>query len=106
MKDKQKGFFKIEEDESGQRLWNGIPFERSGDSRIEIKGKDFNITPNLRNVFTDTTGNSWKKLNKMETVTYIQLLKTVNYKNYKPKFGENKSGRYENTKNILAPINL
>ena len=47
MKDKQKGFFKIEENENGQRLWNGMPVEISGDSRIEIKGKEFNITPNL-----------------------------------------------------------
>ena len=42
----------------------------------------------------------------MEIITYKQLLKTLNYKNYKPKFGENKSGRYKNTKNILTPINL
>ena len=106
MKNKQKVFFKIEEDENGQRLWNGIPVEISGDSRIEIKGKDFNITPNLQNVFTDTSGKSLKKLDKMEIITYKQLLKTLNYKNYKPKFGENKSGRYKNTKNILTPINL
>ena len=106
MKDKQKGFFKIEKDENGQRLWNGIPVEISGDSRIEIKGKEFNITPNLQNVFTDTSGKSLKKLDKMEIITYKQLLKTLNYKNFKPKFGENKSGRYKNTKNILTPINL
>ena len=106
MKDKEKGFFKIKEDENGQRFWNGMPVEMLGDSRIEIKGKDFNITPNLQNVFTDTTGKSLKKLDKMETITYKQLLKTLNYKNYKPKTGETNSGRYKNTKNILIPINL
>ena len=106
MKDKQKGFFKIEEDENGRRLWNGIPVEISGDSRIEMKGKDFNITPNLQNVFTDTTGKTLQKLDKTEITTYKQLLKTLNYENYKPKFGENKSGRYKNTKNILIPNNF
>ena len=106
MKDKQKGFFEIEEDENGQRLWNGIPVEISGDSRIKIKGKVYNTTPNLQNVFTDTTGKSLKKLDQMEIITYKQLLKTLNYKNYKPEFGENKSGRYKNTRNILVPINL
>ena len=106
MKDKPKGFFKIEEDENGQRLWIELPVEISGDSRIEIKGKDFNITPNLQNVFTDTSGKSLKKLDKMEIITYKQLLKSLNYKNYKPKFGENKSERYKNTENILTPINL
>ena len=106
MKDKQKGFFKIEEDQNGRRFWNGIPVEISGFSRTEIKGKDFIITPNLQNVFTDTTGKSLKKLDKMETITYKQLIKTLNYKNYKHKSGEMNSGRYKNTKNILTPINL
>ena len=104
MKDKQKGFFKIEEDENGQRLWNGIPVGISGDSRIEIIGKDFNITPNLQNVFTDTTGKSLKKLDKKETETYKQLLKTLNYKNYKHKSGEKNSGRFKKTNNLLIPI--
>ena len=31
MKDKEKGFFKIREDQNGQRLWNGIPVEISKD---------------------------------------------------------------------------
>ena len=106
MKEKEKGFFKITEDENGQRFWNGIPVVISGDSRIEIKGKDFNITPNLENVFTDTTGKSLKKLNKTETLTYKQLLKTLNYKNYRPKYGEVNSGRYKHTNNLLVPINL
>ena len=106
MKDKQKGFFKILEDQNGQRFWNGIPVEISGDSRIEIKGKDFNITRNLQNVFTDTTGKSLKKLNKKENQTYKKLLNTLNYEDYKPKYGEINSGRYKNTKNILKPSNL
>ena len=106
MKDKQKGFFKITEDENGQRFWNGIPVEISSDSRVEIKGKSFNITANLQNVSTDITGKSLKKLYKIEKLTYKKLLKTPNYENYKPKSGEINSGRYKNTKNILKPINL
>ena len=42
----------------------------------------------------------------METVTYKQLLKTLNYKNYKHKSGAKNSGRYKNTNNIFIPINL
>ena len=42
----------------------------------------------------------------METITYKQLLKALNYKNYKPKSGEMNSCKYKNTKNILIPINL
>ena len=104
MKDKDKGFFRIEEDENGQRFWNGILIDISGDSRIKIKRKDFNITPNLQNVFTDTTGKSFKKLDQKEIETYKRLLKTLKYKNYKPKQGEKNSGRYKSTNNILIPI--
>ena len=105
MKDKEKGFFKITE-ENGQRFWNGKPVNISGDSRIEIDGINFNITPDLQNVFTDTTGKSLEKLNKKENRTYKELLDTLNYKNYKHKPGEKNSGRYKNTKNILIPINF
>ena len=105
MKDRGKGFFRITE-ENGQRFWNGKPVNISGDSRIEIDGINFNITPDLQNVFTDTTGKSLEKLNKKENRTYKKLLDTLNYKNYKHKPGEKNSGRYKNTKNILKPINL
>ena len=79
MKDKQKGFFKIREDDNGQRYWNGKAVNISGSSQIEIEGENFNITPNLQNVFTDTTGKSLKKLSKKENRTYKQLLNTLNY---------------------------
>ena len=106
MKEKQKGFFKIREDQNGQRYWNGIPVDILGDSSVEMKGLNFNITPNLHNVFTDTTGKSLKKLNKKENQTYKKFLNTPNYENYKPKNEEIDSGRYKNTKNILKPNNL
>ena len=67
MKNKEKGFFKMREDIDGQKYWNGLPVDISGDSRIEIEGKNFNITPHLQNVFTDTTGKSLKKLNKKKS---------------------------------------
>ena len=102
MKNGQKGFFKIREDKDGQRYWNGKPIQTPRDSIIEVEGKEFNITPNLQNVFTDTTGKSFKKLTKKENETYKKLLNTLNYENYRPKYGEVNSGRYANTKNILG----
>ena len=106
MKNKEKGFFKIREDKYGQRYWNGIPVNISGGSRIEIDGKNFNITPDLQNVFTDTTGKSLKKLNKKENQSYKKLLSTLNYEIYRLKQGEYNSGRYKNTENILKLNNL
>ena len=105
MKNKEKGFFKITE-ENGQRYWNGKPVNIPGDSRIEIEGIDFNITPNLQNVFTDTTGNSLEKLNKKEIRIYKKLLNTLDYNSYKHKSGVKNSGRYKNTNKILTPFNL
>ena len=106
MKDKEKGFFKIREDKDRQRYWNGMPINILGDTRIGIDGKNFNITPNLQKVFTDTTGESLKKLTKTENKTYKKLLQTLDYESYRPKQGEYNSGRYKNTKNILKPNNL
>ena len=106
MKNNEKGFFKIREDENGQRYWNEIPVDISGDSRIEINGINFDITPNLQNVFTDTTGKSLKNLNEKENKTYKKLLNTLDYENYRPKYGEFNSSRYKYTKNILKPNNL
>ena len=106
MKNKERGFFKIREDKDGQRYWNGIPVNILGGSRIKIEGENFNITPNLQKVFTDTTGKSMKNLNKKENQTYKKLLNTLNYENYRPKYGEFNSGRYKNTENILKTNNL
>ena len=106
MKNKEKGFFKIREDKNGQRYWNEIPVKISIDSRIEIDGENFNITPNLQNDFTDTTGKFLKNLKKKENQTYKKLLNTLDYESYRPKYGEVNSGRNKNTKNILKPNNL
>ena len=80
MKDNEKGFFKIREDKDGQRYWNGIPIQAPRDSIVEIKGNDFNITPNLQKFFTDTTGKSMKKLNKTENRTYKEFFRLLNMK--------------------------
>ena len=96
MKEKQKGFFqkkKIKRDKDF-----GKPVETSGVSRVETKVKNFIITPNLINVFTDTTGKSLKKIDKMENLTNKNLLRTRIFENYKLKSGGIDSDRYKNTK--------
>ena len=69
-------------------FWNGTPIERKGDSGGDIEGKNFNITPNTRNIFTNKSEKSLKKLSKKDNLTYRQLLKALVYSNYKPKPGE------------------
>ena len=106
MKEKQKSFFQIKEDQDRKKIWNGKPIEKSVDSRVKIKCKNFNKIPNLQNVFRDTTGKSLKKLGKMENLTYKKLLKNLIYEMYKAKSGENNSEKFKYTKNNLKPNNL
>ena len=106
MKDREKGFFKIREDKDGQRYWNNELIEIAGDTKLKIKGKNFNVTPNLQKVFTDTSGKSLQNLDKTDTKTYKKLLQTLDYNVYRPKQGEYNSGRYKKTNNILNTTNL
>ena len=94
----EKGFFKIREGKDGQRYWNGLPIKTPRHSIVEVEGKKFNITPNLQNVFTDTTGKSLKNLTKTENKTYKKHLQTLDYENYRLKQGEYNSGRYKKLK--------
>ena len=105
MKEKEKGFFKTRE-ENGQRYWNEIPIQIPRDSITEVDCKEFNITTNFQKVFTDTTGNSLKNLDKTEKRIFKRLLQTLNYENYRPKYGEVNTGRYKNTINTLKSNNL
>ena len=106
MKENQQGIFQMKENKDGQRFWNRIPVEISGDSRFEIKGKNFNITPNLQNVFTDTTGKSLKKLDNTENITYKKLLKTPISENYKLKSEEVNSGRNKKIPKLSSSLSI
>ena len=75
-------------------MWNGYPVEMLGGTEIEIDDKNFNITPNLLKVFTQTSNIPLKKLYDQEWEIYKKILETLNFENYKPKSGEIESGRY------------
>ena len=72
-----------------------------GGTEVEIKDKNFNITPNLQKVFTQTSNIPLKKLNDQEREIYKKFLETPNFGNYYPKSGETKSGRYKFSKTNL-----
>ena len=98
---KQKGFFNIEE-RDGEIYWNKIPVEILGDSTIKINNEDvYKISTDLKNVFTDTTEKSLRKLNDVDRVMYQNIVRTLGFDKYIPKQGESKSGRYKHTKNNL-----
>ena len=79
-------------------MWNGYPVRMLGGTEVKINDKNFNITPNLQKVFTQTSNIPLKKLNDQEWEIYNKILETLDFENYKPKSGENKSGRYKFSK--------
>ena len=64
-------------------------------TEIKIKDEKFNITPNLQEVFTQTSSLPLKKLNDQEREMNKNILHTLNFQSYVPKSGENKSGIYK-----------
>ena len=100
MKD-NTGFFKTYHGPQRGWMWNGYPVKMLGGTEVEINDKNFNITPNLGKVFTQTSNIPLKKLDDQEWEIYKKILKTLNSENHKSKSGENKSGRYKTSKAIL-----
>ena len=95
------GFFNTHYDRQRGWMLNGYPVKILSGSKVEINDKEFNITPNLQKVFTQTSNVPQKKLNDQEWEIYKDILKTFNFENYKPKSGENKSGSYKYSKSKL-----
>ena len=91
-------FFNIEERDNGDIFWNGFPAEKRGDNKLKINEKIYDITPAIQKV-TDTSNIPLKKLNDKDNEILINVLESLDFKNYKAIRGESKSGRYK-----LEPI--
>ena len=83
-------------------MWNGYPVKLLGGTEVEINVKNFNISSNLQEVFTQTSNIPLKKINDQEWEIYKKILESLIFENYKPKSGENKSGKYKTSKAILG----
>ena len=59
---KSNSFFKRSEAPEGHITWNCIEIEKLGGSRVDINGSEYNITPELTQVFTKTKGSLVQKL--------------------------------------------
>ena len=100
------GFFNIEERDNGDIFWNGIPVEKVGGNKIKINENVFDITQGIQKVLTDTSNIPIKKLNDQDRVIFINILDSLDFKNYKPVRGESKSGRYKLSKSNFKKHNL
>ena len=92
------GFFNIEGTDDGENFWNGFPVEKVGGNKLKIKRKIYNITPGIQNVLTDTSNIPLKNLNDQDNKLLNSILESLDFENYKPIFGESKSGGYKQSK--------
>ena len=95
------GFSKTYYDRERDWKWNSYPVEMLRGSEVKIHDKKLNITPNLQKTFTQRSDIPLKNLNHQEWEIYKNILETLDFENYKPKSGENKSGRYKYSKTNL-----
>ena len=84
------GFFKTYEDPERGWMLNNYPIKMLGVTEVEINNKKYNITPSIRKVLTDTYNISPKKLNYKDRKIYGNILKSLEFENYKPVRGETK----------------
>ena len=109
MKD-NTGFFKIEERDNGDVFLNGYQVWKMGGNKIKINEHEFNITPGLQKVLTDTKYEAAKSMRDMEKVVFRDILQKTNYNTYKHGKG-NMSGRdryirYELDADVSRILNL
>ena len=104
MKD-NTGFYKTYYDRERGWIWNGYPVKMLGRTEVEINVKKSSITQGIQNVFTQTSNIPLKTLNNQEGELYNNILETLDFENYKPKYGESKSGRYRQSKSNFIKRN-
>ena len=102
---KSKNFFKLEQD--GKKvLWNKEPIIPLGENRVSIKGKEFDIKPNIQNYFTNTKLTTKNMDNEDKLIVY-DILRNTGFYSMRPKKGE-KSARMKdalyNLPNAIAKI--
>ena len=100
------GLYKTYYDREIGWIWNGHPIEMIGGTEVEINNKIFNIRQGIQNVFTQTSNIPLKELNNQEREIYNNILKTLDFEKYKPKFGDSKSYRYKQFKSNFNKRNL
>ena len=104
------GFFKSHEDpERGWKL-NNYPFKMLRELEVEISDKEYNTTPGIQKVFTDTSYITAKSMNHMEKLVFRDmLLKSEYYKRLPTKIrmsGRDRYNKIDLDKEVTISLNL
>ena len=74
---KSKNFFKLEQ-EGNEVFWNKEPIKALGENKICIKGKEFDIKPNIQKYFTNTKLTT-KNMDDEDKLTVYDILKNTGF---------------------------
>ena len=94
------GFSEIPENKEHGWIWNGYLIKILGGTKIEIKGKKYNMTPVFRKVLVHSKYETAKSMNDMDKVIFRDFLQKTNYHDRIPTKGRI-SGRDKCIKTIL-----
>ena len=100
------GFFRIEEIDNGDIIWNGFPAKKIRGSKLKINENIYDITPGIQKFLTKTSNIPLKKLNDKDRDRFNNLLESLNFENYKAIRGESESGRNKQCKIKFKKRNL
>ena len=83
---KSKNFFMLQENPDGKIFWNKIPIVPQREIRNSVKGKKFDIKPNIQNYFINTRLTT-KRMDNEEKITIFNVLENVGFYDIIPKIG-------------------
>ena len=84
---RSKNFFKLVQD-GKEVFWNKTPIIPQGEISVSIKGKEFDIKPNIQNYFTNTKLTT-KNMDKEDKLIVYDILKNIGFYSMKHTEGLN-----------------
>ena len=71
-----RNFFKLEERPDGKVFWNDVRIKPVSENRINIIGKEYDVTPSIQYYFTKPSSTT-KSLNNNDNETVYNTLRTL-----------------------------
>ena len=81
-------FFKTIETLESDIIWYGRKTKKLRKSSVEIRGDEYYLTPELQEVFTNTSGTPIQNLKNEDKVIFSNIPKSSVYKEYPPQPGD------------------
>ena len=87
MENNNIGFFKTYHDPQRGWMLNNHPINMLGGTKLNVYDNEYNITPGIQKVFTDTSYNTAKSMSDTEKIVFRDILQKTDYYNCIPTKG-------------------